>query len=96
MYFITTMRSLEAGCDTRCVGFLSSFKEADSMVRSNAGDMHETMYEYAVIEQGKEAIYPMLEVVQWYRFVPTGDYRGYYVPIPPPEELANVCNFAIG
>lgn len=96
MYFITMMESLDAGCSSRCMGFLPTFEKADEAVRENAGDIHEALYKYAVIEYGEEGVYPQLKVIQWYKFVPTKDYRGYYVPMPFPAEYSDWCNFALG
>lgn len=54
MYFITTISK----DDARCVGYVSSYEEAISIVEKNCCDLYEAgYYPYAVIENVEEGLY---------------------------------------
>lgn len=61
MYFITTIEELEDGCHpkgTRTVGYRSDLSVAIETVENNVCDIWEYLYEYAVIEELGEGLYP--------------------------------------
>lgn len=66
MYFITTIDSKDK--DTRCVGYYSTFEQAEKAVISNMFDICETCYDYAVIENIPEGIYQYDFNPTWYKY----------------------------
>jgi len=85
MYFITTFQRLQKDDkgwldfgDERTVGFYSNLKNAQESVISNAGDMCETIYEYAVIQKLEEGLYPTVEYQELYKIKDIVDERGFY------------------
>ena len=66
MYFITTIDSKKN--DTRCVGYYSDFKKAEDCVLDNIFDIHETCYDYAVIENIPEGLYHYDENPIWFEW----------------------------
>lgn len=79
----------------RTVGFCESFEEADKCVKSNAGDINETCYAYAVIEGISPGLYQYAEKNDrhFYKF---DDATGTYKTIEEPKEAMHQCGFAIG
>ena len=67
-------------------------------IAENWGDIHETGYNYASIEETFSGLYPFIEKEHWYEWKgkskKLGD--GKYVPCEKPERLKNVVNFGIG
>ena len=104
MYFITTITNLPGENvpftderrkkhRSRCVGYFESLERAANLVESNACDLHETIYEFAVIEKLGEGIYPTPEEEHWFAF---NDALDRYEPIEKPSETNHTCNWAIG
>ena len=102
MYFITSMNSIltektdfrseEATNHVeRCFGYYPEKEDAFEAVRRNSCDMHETMYDYIVVEEIEPGIHGMAEVVGWFKYNRETD--GY-----DPIEVGRTgfCNYAIG
>lgn len=79
---------------TRCVGYTTSFEEAEKIVKENICDISEGgNYNYAMIEAIAEGIYPQSEV----RFFFEYDFdNAKYVEMDEPEAFKGIYNFAIG
>jgi hypothetical protein len=63
MYFVTTIEDLYNDNDfslgnIRTVGFWSKFEDAENVVINNNCDINETIYDYAIIEELEEGLYP--------------------------------------
>ncbi|HBF77796.1 hypothetical protein [Clostridium tyrobutyricum] len=97
IYTVTVFEDLDESYGlkgrSRCFGYYNNFDLADKTVRTNATDINECTYTYAVIEKVSEGLVPCNKNRWFYKF----DYeeREYY-PIPEPKELEHYCNFGIG
>jgi putative NADH-flavin reductase len=65
VYFITTFKSLD---DYRTVGFCSQLKDALRIVETNSCDIFEYDYDYAIIEEVEEGLYPMCQFSILYKW----------------------------
>ena len=54
--------------DATCVGFFETLKRAERVVENNCCDIWETCYDYAVIEKIEYGLYPIPEVVAFYKY----------------------------
>lgn len=99
MFFITAFEHLPVTGkpfnigDARTFGYFSSFEEAAKRLHANACDMHETIYDFAVVEQIGFGIHPEVETRQFFQY---DKKRDGYFEISEPDSVANVCNFALG
>lgn len=53
---------------TRCVGYYKDVENARYVVHNNAGDIWETIYRYAIIEEVAEGLYPSLLSREWFEY----------------------------
>ena len=92
MYFVTTIDPKDD--DMRCVGYFNKFKKAEKSVLNNACDIHETCYNYCVIENIKEGLYQYDYNAIWYQW---DDINKEYKKIKGiPEKYKHMIGFAIG
>jgi hypothetical protein len=78
----------------RTVGWFPTFNLAEYAVVNNYGDIYETGYQYAVIEEIAFGLYSCPPVREfWYEF---DKEQEMYVPIVKPKIFKNVVNFTIG
>jgi len=69
MYFITTIEVKGKDIkDVRCVGYFDTFEKAEKRVMTNACDIWETCYNYAVIENIPEGLYQYDFHPTWYKY----------------------------
>lgn len=66
MFFVTTICNADE--DTRCVGYFKTFEEAENIILNNVGDINETIYDYAVIENIPEGLYQYDQNASWYKW----------------------------
>lgn len=66
MYFITTIDSKDDS--RRCVGYFSSFEDAEYVALHNVFDIYETCYDYLVIENIPEGLYQYDFNPVWYKY----------------------------
>lgn len=97
IYTITMIEDLDDDYGTigaqRCFGYTTDFEYADSSVKANATDLHEYLYEYAIIEKVEDGLYPCA-IERWlYKYDEDNDG---FIPIEEPECLKHIINFAIG
>ena len=69
IYLITMFEDLssEEGCfgkASRAVGFYGSLHEAEIAITNNYGDIRECLYDYAVLEEITEGLYPCHLIVK--------------------------------
>ena len=77
----------------RCVGYFKSFEEAEDVVKNNITDIYSCLYEYAVIEEFSDGLYPKAKSIHFYKYdEETNKYAEIYVP----KEWENICNFTMG
>lgn len=74
------------------VGFYSDKESAFDIVINNCGDLHETCYDYALIEEVEEGIYPGSTTRWFFKFnMDTQQYE----PISEPEGYEHFCDLII-
>lgn len=79
----------------RTFGFFYDLKKTREALEENAGDMHEYLYSFAIIEKMYPGIHPMCieeEEKEWYRY----DFETDGFIINPEMMTNEVCNFALG
>jgi len=91
---------------SRCVGWFSTFEDAEEHVLNNYGDIEEAgYYRWAVIEKMECGLYPTAyyEENHWYEFVAKNDNADGWdphnvtaVPIDRPDQFEGTINFGIG
>ena len=98
IFLITMFEDLssEEGCfrkPSRAVGFYGSFHEAEIAITNNYGDIRECLYDYAVLEEITEGLYPYPLNRKVYKF---NEKTGKYHPIPEPKYLKHIYGMTIG
>ena len=78
---------------SRCFGYFAALGEAVEAVKRNSCNMHESLYNYLVIEAFNEGIHP--EVVQEYWYV-WSDFAHRWEGIYKPQFTLGTINWAIG
>jgi hypothetical protein len=73
---------------TAFMGYCSSFILADSAVRNNVGGIDEHCYNYAVIEEVEEGIYP-LRINRW--FYQYNREEDIFESIPEPNFMNHIA-----
>ncbi|MCI8397739.1 MAG: hypothetical protein HFJ52_09125 [Clostridia bacterium] len=89
MYFVTTLCNVDE--DKRCVGYFKTFEEAENIVLNNIGDINETIYDYAIIENIPEGLYQYDQNASWYQW-----NNGKYEKINKPDVYNHLVGWAIG
>lgn len=78
---------------SRLVGWYPKFDMANLSVKENNGDMYETCYKYALIEECKRGLYHPASKRWWYEY---NKEKDEYVPIDEPNFIKGFCGFTIG
>ena len=69
IFLITTISTTNKKFSySRTVGYFKDLNEAKEIVENNCYDLFETFYDYAVIEEVPEGIYPLYENQVWYKW----------------------------
>ena len=66
---------------------------AEHTLNENRCDMHEYLYEYAVVEKLGPYIYPDVEEEYWFKW---DEEKGGFFRTEKPEATYGVCNHALG
>jgi hypothetical protein len=97
IYTITTVEwpeeNDEVVAHTRCVGWTSNFFDAERVIIKNIGDIWEYNYNYAVIEELAEGLYPHPIQEWWFKW--DNKIKGYK-RVMKPDKLKMFTNFSIG
>ena len=100
IYTITMLEKIETDKNgwpnfgsTNIVGYYTDLDKAKEAVTSNAYDINETVYDYAVIEKIEEGLYHPSTEALWFKYDKENDS---YKPIDTPKEVKNSCGFSIG
>jgi AbrB family looped-hinge helix DNA binding protein len=100
IYTITMLEKIESDKkgwpnfgSTNIVGYYTDLAVAIEAVTSNACDINETVYDYAVIEKVSEGLYHPSVTSYWFKYNRAKDS---YEPIDVPDELKHICGFSIG
>lgn len=78
---------------TNVVGYYTDLDVAIKAVTSNACDINETVYDYAVIEEVSEGLYNPSIKSYWFKY---NREKDSYEPIDEPNEVKHICGFSIG
>lgn len=78
--------------DNRTWGWYGQLDAALDAVHRNLTDLHETVYDYAVIEETGEGVCPDIVSERWFRF--SRSENGYR-PCEKPADLRQVTHFAM-
>lgn len=78
---------------TDVVGYYTDLDVAIEAVSSNACDINETVYDYAVIEKVSEGLYNPSVTSYWFKY---NREKDSYEPIDEPNEVKHICGFSIG
>lgn len=79
--------------DSRVIAFYHEKETAIEAVKANAGDMYETCYDYAIVEEVEPGLYSG-SITRWV-FKYNRDIKGYE-PIDEPDILKHACSITIG
>jgi hypothetical protein len=91
MFFITAIHSQTVHCDQRTFGYHTTLHKAESSVKGNVGDMHESLYDFIVIEEIKCGIHSPVVQEWWYKWNHTR-----WELCEKPDQFIGIVNFAIG
>ena len=93
--FITTIQLEEDGTivDSRCVGYYLNMYQAQACVKDNCCDIHETCYNYVVIEAFPPGLYRQSIWEIWYKW--DAQERKYVLSVKP-KVLERTVNFGLG
>jgi hypothetical protein len=77
---------------SRCFGYFLTEDEAYANVENNSGDFNEEgYYDLIIVERFKPGVFPVGEVLRWYRFE-----IDKWIQIDPPKEYERIVNWALG
>lgn len=97
MYFITCFEQLPNSRinvdNKRTFGYFENFDEAEQALSCNIGDMHETIYYFAIVEKIDAGIHSRCTKRWFYQYDST--QCGFF-QIKEPTEAKFYSNFAIG
>ena len=106
IYLITTFEKMNGKCeygyldvgDRRSDGWFPTFEGAERRVKNYTGDLWETCYDYAVIENIKEGLYQYDFHPTWYKYYkPTSGYIKCEQPdFVNPKGGVSMIGYAIG
>lgn len=101
MYFITCFQKvalddygwLDLGAN-RTFGYRETFEGAKEALECNMCDMHEFLYNYAVVEKLGPYIHPNVEEFHFFKW--DKERKGFFEEMEIPQEFKHFCNFAFG
>ena len=100
MYFITCLQQCDKdefgwfdGGSRRTFGYRETLELAEEALNLNMCDMHEYLYDYAVIEKLGPYIHPDVEEEIWFKW---DDNKHGFFRIEKPEPTYGCCNYAFG
>ncbi len=98
IYAVTTIelsKTYQGHKDRRLVAWYSNLEKAIECVKNNWGDIYEGSYEWAVIEETDEGLYPHIFTEHWFRWKGTHK-TGCYKKARKPYRTKGICNWGIG
>jgi hypothetical protein len=93
MFFITCIDNLSTFDYQRTFGYTQTFEEAEKKLNENYLDLHEYLYQYAVVEKIPAGIHQTAEKEVWFKW---NEEKGGFFQIDKPSEVLSFCNFALG
>ena len=79
--------------DSRVVGFYHEKEHALETVMNNGGDIWETCYDYAIVEEVEPGLYTC-SITRW--VFKHNKETGFYDPIDEPPVMKHTCGLTIG
>ena len=93
MYFVTTINvENDEIKESRCIGYFDTYEEAENIVLNNMFDIHELLYNYALIEAIPSGAYQYDENPHWFIW----SISGHFEEINAPEFAKCRVGFGIG
>ena len=93
MHFITALHWYEERvASTSTFGYFADHDDAHGAVARNSGDMHEMLYNYLVIEDIPEGIFPMPRSECWFEW---DDDQALWQSCKAPEFSKNIINWSL-
>ena len=99
IYTITGMTNLQKGVDdfpdfgdTRIFGYYTSKEHAFESTKHNALDIHETIYDYVIIEEVEEGLYQPSDERWFFHYIGNDTYE----EISEPDFMKHFCGISIG
>ena len=100
MFFITCFEKCEKdergyfnSGDMRTFGYFDTVEACIQALNENVCDMHECLYEFAVIENIGQGIHPHAKEISWFRW---NDEKQGFFEIEKPECSRNYSHYALG
>lgn len=101
MFFITCFEKCEIDVatgmpdvgDTRTVGYYEDLETCKRALHENFCDIHEFLYEYAVVEYIEPGIYSRAKESEWFQW---DNEKGGFFEIPKPQCTYGWFNYALG
>ena len=101
MYFITAIISEKHlkqvpfyhKLRSRCFGYFATWEEAHATVTDNIGSLHESIYDFIVIEHIPAGIHAIPDEEHWYYWC---ERLNCWQPDQKPAEFQGLINWAIG
>lgn len=78
---------------TNTIGWFREYKDAKRIVKDNIGDIWETCFTYALIEELQEGLYSYMSNRWLFKYNPQKDQYEY---MEIPKEMEPFVNFSIG
>lgn len=99
MYFITCFTKMEKDRkgwldlgSQRTFGYRETFESAKEALECNMCDMHEFLYNYAVVEKMGPYIHPDVEEIHYFEW--DSERKGFFEMLEVPKEFEGFCNIA--
>lgn len=89
---LTTENSWPNFGDERTFGYYTNKEKAIDAVKHNALDIHETIYNYVIVEEVEEGLYNPSCTRWWFKY--TGNDT--YTEIPEPDFMKHFAGISIG
>ena len=101
MFFITCFEKCEKDVvtgmpdvgDTRTVKYYEDLEICKRALHENRCDIHEFLYEYAVVEYIEPGIYSRAKEIEWFQW---DNEKGGFFEILKPQCTYGCCNYALG
>lgn len=79
--------------DCHTFGYFDTYDKAVSRLHNNTYDIHEDVYDYAIIEEVGQGLYPDAKNRKFFKY---DKERDGFFEIEEPERLKRIRNFSIG
>lgn len=96
IYLIASYRFTDGlSTENRTWGWFSSLEDAVLCAKNNSGDLHETIFNYLIIEECNPGVCVPYKIVKTFKWKPNKRY-GRWIECKKPDFLNGIINFTIG